>query len=59
MLTKLFRKKQASQIKEGPENKRCLVLTLGDFPIKVTVKPSGMLVKPQEFIIDIKPKERG
>lgn len=55
MLTKLFKKKQESSDKEeGVKNKRCMILTSDDFPIKVTVVPKGMLVKPQELIIDIR-----
>lgn len=57
MLTKVFKKKQESSNKEeAAKNKRCLLLTSDDFPIKVTVVPKGMLVKPQELIIDIQPK---
>lgn len=56
MLSKLFRKKQESINKEEVRNKRCLILASDDFPIKVTVVPKGMLVKPQELIIDIQPK---
>lgn len=57
MLKNLFKKKQESRDKEEPvKNKRCLILTSDDFPIKVTVVPKGMLVKPQELIIDIQLK---
>jgi hypothetical protein len=53
----LFKKKQESGNKEeATKNKRCLILTPDDFPIKVTVGSKGMLVKPQELIIDIQPK---
>lgn len=56
-MAKLFKKKQESGNKEETvKNKRCLILTSDDFPIKVTVVPKGMLVKPQELIIDIQPK---
>jgi len=56
-LTKLFRKKQESSSKEkSVKSKRCMILTSDDFPIKVTVIPKGMLVKPQELIIDIQQK---
>ncbi len=57
MLKKLFKKKQGlSNKEEGLKNKRRLILTSDDFPIKVTVVPKGMLVKPQELIIDIQQK---
>ena len=52
----LFKKKQESSSKEEAKNKRYLILTSDDFPIKITVVPKGMLVKPQELIIDIQPK---
>ena len=55
MLKNLFKKKQESVNKEDAK-KRCLLLTSDDFPIKVTVVPKGILVKPQELIIDIQPK---
>ena len=55
MLTKLFKKKQEfSSKEEAAKNKRCMILTSDDFPIKVTVVPKGMLVRPQELIIDIR-----
>lgn len=55
MLIKLFKKKQESSSKEeAVKNKRCMILTSDDFPIKVTVVPEGMLVRPQELIIDIR-----
>jgi hypothetical protein len=57
LLKSLFKKKQESGNKEEfAKNKRCLLLTSDDFPIKVTVVPKGMLVRPQELIIDIQPK---
>jgi len=57
LLRNLFKKKQESKDKEeAAKNKRCLIFTSDDFPIKVTVVPKGMLVKPQELIIDIQPK---
>lgn len=57
MANRLSRKKQGPGSKdEVDRNKRCLLLTSNDFPIKVTVVPKGMLVKPQELIIDIQPK---
>jgi hypothetical protein len=56
VLSRLFKKKQESSNKEAEKNKRCLLLTSDDFPIKVTVVSKGMLVKPQELIIDIQPK---
>lgn len=56
-MAKLFKKKQKSGSKEESlKNKRCLILTSDDFPIKVTVVPKGMLVKPRELIIDIQQK---
>ncbi len=55
MLTKPFKKKQESSSKEQVvKNKRCMILTSDDFPIKVTVVSKDMLVKPQELIIDIR-----
>lgn len=56
-MAKLFKKKQESSNKEEAlKDRRCLILTSNDFPIKVTVVPKGMLVKPQELIIDIQQK---
>jgi hypothetical protein len=56
-VAKPFKKKQGlSNKEEGLKNKCCLILISDDFPIKVTVVPKGMLVKPQELIIDIQQK---
>ena len=57
MPTKLLKKKpERNNEDKAVKNKRCLVLTSNDFPIKVTIVSRGMLVKPQELIIDIKQK---
>jgi len=56
-MAKLFKKKQELGSKEeGLKNKRCLIITSDDFPIKVAVVSKGILVKPQELIIDIQQK---